>query len=232
MHTHTLYLDAETMLSSDRLTRYRRPSDRHACDTLARYFWNVGLSEALYPSLQSAEVALRNGLHRAATQLFKTDLWFDLSRVPFDPFVRNEVASARGALFKRGKDGIRRPVTAGDIVAELNFGFWTSLTAVQYDRVLWPQLIPVAFPNLPAPQRKRSVLSGRFRAIKELRNRVFHHEPIWHWKDLEQRHDELLEAIGWMNSSWCQSLATMDRFPTVLKQGQKPYLPPLRALFP
>jgi predicted nucleic acid-binding protein len=220
------------MLSSDRLARYRRPSDRHACDTLARYLWNVALCEALYPSLQSAEVALRNGLHRAATHLFQTDFWFDLQTVPFDPFIRREVAAARAALAKRGKDGIRRPVAAGDIVAEVSFGFWTSLTAVQYDRVLWPQAFPVAFPNLAPQQRKRKLLSKRFQDIRTLRNRVFHHEPIWHWSDLRQQHNDLLEAIGWMNGNWCRSLATVDRFPNVLKQGQKPYRSPLRALFP
>lgn len=229
-HTHPIYLKVQQALSIDRIARYHLPSDTHPCDTLGRYHWNMALCEALYPALQTVEIVLRNTIHDAITAEFGTPYWFDLTPVPFEPFVRQSVAKARYDLAKRGKDGIRRSLTASDIVAELNFGVWTSLLNVAYDRVLWPSIIRPAFPRLPVPLQKRQVLSKRFRVIKELRNRVFHHEPIWHWRDLEAQYDQLLEAIGWINPEISRVLAALDRFRLIKRRGHAPFCPPLRAI--
>jgi hypothetical protein len=37
-------------------------------------------------------------------------------------------------------------------------------------------------------------------ALRRFRNRIFHHEPIFH-RPLEDLHDQLLEAIGWMDAA-------------------------------
>lgn len=47
-----------TVLSEDRLRGYGRPGE--PCrETLAKYLWNMSVCEALYPSLQALEIALR-----------------------------------------------------------------------------------------------------------------------------------------------------------------------------
>ncbi|WP_177420368.1 Abi family protein [endosymbiont of Lamellibrachia barhami] len=68
----------------------------------------------------------------------------------------------------------------GRIIAELNFGFWSSMLDKCYEQVLWPQLIKTAFPYMPRKIRTRKVLSQQFHKIRQLRNRIFHHEPIWY----------------------------------------------------
>jgi len=35
---------------------------------------------------------------------------------------------------------------------------------------------------------------------RELRNRVFHHERIIHWADLDSRHAAIMETLGWISS--------------------------------
>jgi hypothetical protein len=59
--------------------------------------------------------------------------------------------------------------------------------------------------------------------VRRLRNRVFHYEPIWHWQDLAQQHQDLLEAINWLNAAAAASIALVDRFPAVYGQGSAPY---------
>jgi hypothetical protein len=54
--------------------------------------------------------------------------------------------------------------------------------------------------------------------IRRLRNRVFHHEPIWYWKDLRQQHNEIIEAIGWINPAMMSFIQTLDRFDEVNSQ--------------
>jgi len=53
-------------ISSPRLDACRRLPSDDDLTLLGRYAWNVALSEALYPILQSLEIALRNGIHRSA----------------------------------------------------------------------------------------------------------------------------------------------------------------------
>ncbi|MBA1444187.1 MAG: hypothetical protein M3H12_16910 [Chromatiales bacterium] len=101
------------------------------------------------------------------------------------------------------------------IFAELNFGFWTSMLDKRYKQVLWPQLIKTAFPYMPRKIRTHKVLSQQFHKIRQLRNRIFHHEPIWYWQDLPQQHEQILEAISWIEPAVKDLVMTVDRFPPV-----------------
>lgn len=103
------------------------------------------------------------------------------------------VASAKQKLAEVGK-----PLEADRIVAELNFGFWSNLLNRPYEQqqVLWPTLLRAVFPYAPARFRNRPALSRRFNEIRQLRNRIFHHEPIWDTPNLLQSHANIIEAIG------------------------------------
>lgn len=63
--------DLELPLSRIRLENYR-PLHGADLDMVVNYFLNIELSEALYPTLQAFEVALRNSVHRALSQHFGT----------------------------------------------------------------------------------------------------------------------------------------------------------------
>ena len=66
----------ESILSPERLDAYRQDGAGPEI-TLARYLWNMALSEALYSPLQIAEISLRNTLHGCLTARFGTDAWYD-----------------------------------------------------------------------------------------------------------------------------------------------------------
>jgi hypothetical protein len=209
-------------LSSDRLEAYRRQASETDLDLLARYQWNTVLSEALYPPLQGLEIALRNAIHEAATVAFGTPYWFDQGHVL--PGDSDPITQAKVALTRRQK-----PLDPGRIVAELNFGFWTTLLDRRYEQRLWPRLLRATFPHLPRRMRTRHAASGRFNTLRTLRNRVSHHEPIWYWPHLAQRHDEILEAIGWISPAYAHQIALIDRFPTILAAGPHPQAQAVRG---
>jgi hypothetical protein len=48
---------------------------------------------------------------------------------------------------------------------------------------------------------------------------VFHHEPIWHWHDLAQQHNEILKAIFWIEPAAQDFVRMLDRFPSIHAQG-------------
>lgn len=50
---------------------------------------------------------------------------------------------------------------------------------------------------------------------RELRNRVFHHEPIFHWGNLHDHHREMHTVITWISPELAALAAITDRFPEV-----------------
>lgn len=63
-------------LPSVRLEAYR-PVGASDLEMMVNYLWNIELSEALYPCLQSFEVALRNSIHASLSDHFQNEFWFD-----------------------------------------------------------------------------------------------------------------------------------------------------------
>lgn len=119
-------------MSHERLEAYRaRGAGDSDLNLFAHYAWNVALCESLYPALQGLEVALRNSIHDAASEVYRSEEWFSNPRAIPHQKEREAVQKAREVLAKEGK-----PPESGRIIAELSFGFWTSLLDVRYEQVL------------------------------------------------------------------------------------------------
>ncbi|MFO0437906.1 MAG: hypothetical protein ACK5YD_05205, partial [Phenylobacterium sp.] len=58
----------------------------------------------------------------------------------------------------------------------------------------------------------------RLNALRRLRNRIAHHEPIFH-RDLETDHAEVIEAIRWMSADTADWAMLTSRFPEVFRAG-------------
>ena len=95
-------------------------------------------------------------------------------------------------------------LTADRFVASMSLGFWVRLVGrggsvnggrkADYDRTLWRPALHRAFPGHP-----RREVQQRLDRLRQLRNRIAHHEPIFD-RDLKKDHDGLLEAVGWISS--------------------------------
>jgi len=221
----------EMPISRARLDAYRNGGSD--LDMISNYLWNMQLSEALYPTLQSLEIALRNTIHHNARNQFGRDFWFD-NPVAF-PLKQNESKSL--ATAKRKLRNLPQPWPVGKLVAELSFGFWTGLLQKPYDVPLWRgsannyQMLRDCFPSAPRHMYNRDRLYRRYDQIRDLRNRVFHHEPIWNYNDLVQRHDQALESIQWISPTLHATVVLLDRFPIVHQLGRQQIESSLRITF-
>ena len=54
--------------------------------------------------------------------------------------------------------------------------------------------------------------------IRDLRNRVSHHEAVWD-RQLDRRHQEILEIIGWINRDLARTLEKHSPLPAVIDKG-------------
>lgn len=132
-----------------------------------------------------------------------------------------KVIDSSKRLMKEGK-----AVTAGRVISSMDFGFWTNFLSKEYEdkkskMLLWPNQIDTVFPNAPKGI-SRADIEYEFKRIRELRNRLTHHEAIWKFfyddeksgkpdyrrpvygvnascSLLLKHYEDILKLIGWMS---------------------------------
>jgi hypothetical protein len=65
--------------------------------------------------------------------------------------------------------------------------------------------------------------------IREIRNRVAHHEPIWD-REVGATYDTLLGVLGWMSPKMVAAVTALDSFPTVAAGGAESFRPQAELL--
>ncbi len=201
-------------ISTERLHPYLHRTQGDRDRALGIYLWNISLCESLYPLLNFTEVTLRNCLHQGLTDLFGRRDWFELEWLDLRDAAR--VSEAKLKISKR-----HGRASAGSVVAELSFGFWTSLLDVRYERtqILWPGLARKVFASAPRRLRTRKAQSRYATATRALRNRVFHHEPVWHWTHLPDVVNDATIWLGWLSPESVDLTAQIDRFREIFETG-------------
>jgi hypothetical protein len=222
------YSKLEAKLSPARMAVYNADG-RGPCIALARYLLNAALSEALYSPLQLCEVALRNSIHTELTRLLGRTDWYDDPGFPMTVWGGNEILKAKGKLTKHGKR-----VIPDSVVAELTFGFWPSLFEDHYERhtAFMPGGIRKVFPHLQKSKHNRKALKAELEKIRDLRNRIFHHERIVHLRDLNAKHQLILDVISWVSPELRKMADVFDRFTPVRSAGLTPWITKIRAQWP
>jgi hypothetical protein len=202
----------ERALSQERLSTYLAAASGDHAAALRLYVWNTEISAAFYGPLQALEILVRNAFHRELATVYGP-AWYDSPRVPLTPPARARVANAKETLRRAN-----RPLDPGCIVAELSFGFWERLLThgppgkLNYEMALWRPALNRAFPN---SRRRRIDVHKPLPNLRDLRNRIAHHEPIFA-RALANEYQTIIEVIGWMcadTRSWVVHHSTV---PSVL----------------
>lgn len=135
-----------------------------------------------------------------------------------------EQASLTNAIsdLKRRNEAIHH----GKIIAEMSFGFWSSLLYHKSDApsfkkdknkaVFWPYCIKDAFPYMPKKIRTRIYAERKIECIRRFRNRIFHHEPIWKM-NLDMKYKDILEVISWFYEEYEKFIIIDKVKETILK---------------
>lgn len=201
----------EIHFSPARLGRHRAAYGGDTRKAAVAYPHNMRLAESMLPLLNVLEIALRNGIHQRLTILYgRPDWWETWGSRPEFAWQCREVAAAPAKLARR-----KEAQTVDKIVAELTFGFWSSLFNVQFQTELWKTL-RLVFPRCPKPQRQRHTISSALNQIRDLRNRVFHHEPLlWLTPTLIELHALGQQTVGWLDPELVDWLKPHDRLPSI-----------------
>ena len=152
---------------------------------------------------------MRNALHERLSMWCANDAgpWYDDPKGVFNEPTKRAIASARARVASKGARE-----TPGRVVAEISFGFWRYLLTGAYQAPLWVPCLHHAFPGA-----KRVDIEMQVAALHELRNRIAHHEAIYH-RDLERDYDYLVELAEHLHSRLGWWIDSRSRVPLVLRQ--------------
>lgn len=211
------YESLKKSISEERLAVYKADgADEETA--IARYIYNIELCKAFYPLINIFEVTLRNSMDNALVDFFNNAEWNNVI-----PLLSTELSMISDANLKIKRNG--KKYSHGRLVAELTLGFWVALMGRKYNNQSFQYaIIKKCLHKCPANQKNSSAVQKNLAEIRYLRNRIAHHERIAHWKDLEQKHDLLMNFIFWLNPDMHTIASKEDTFGDVFKQENKPFL--------
>jgi hypothetical protein len=112
----------------------------------------------------------------------------------------------------------RGTITAGKIIAEQTFGFWTSLYEPRHYKLIGGSVIH-CFPNKP-PAVNRNNIAASLKDIREFRNRIYHNEAICFnnitidFAHARRIKNEIYDLLDWMDKDLKDYVITYDGIET------------------
>lgn len=194
----------EILFSEKRLETYYRLFNGDQEKAINYYLVNMEISQSCYPLLSAVEIILRNAIHNSCCIHFGTDQWLFNTDIPG---INERIERATNKIKKRNQIP-----TSDLLVAELTFGFWTSLFHRKYAKKFWKPLMHI-FPYAASEKKQRDKISYKLEQIRKFRNRIFHYEPVCNDLCLlKQNHHCMIEIIGWINKEVTDWLPGSEAF--------------------
>ncbi|HET9504378.1 MAG TPA: hypothetical protein VFO93_12620 [Hymenobacter sp.] len=240
-----LFQNAPKFLSTPRLSPYLSASGGDEQKALLLYLDNLRLAQSFYIPLSFLEVALRNALHEVLERHFNSANWLLEQRKGFmidnrltNRDYRTGKTTTNDKILRMVETAIRDfeerwnypPPSGSVLIADLNFGFWTTLFSRTYFGLLQKRLLRAFSHWLHGTERE--TLYNKLKDIRTFRNRVYHYEPLCFEKQsksilcfsqLQQLHATILELLGWLDPALPTWLAEADRVPDTLRTISKKY---------
>jgi Abi-like protein len=203
-------------LSTPRFATYLAACNNDTEAALRLYGWNARVASAFLFPLHLFEICIRNAVANAAAVTYSaTWPWvanFERSLPkPYYPHFspHQEILKVR----KRHEN----PPSTGRVIADLKFAFWVSMFTLRHEPRLWRPYIKNEFPNAPAGmavEQLRIRIYNVSEAVRQLRNRIAHHEPIF-GLDLITSYESIEEIIGYRCRDtlvWMRRAETVTNF--------------------
>lgn len=203
--THDEIHNLPSILSAPRFATYlaAKGGDKEAA--LELYLWNLEISAAFLIPLQICEVGVRNSIVAAIERTYGQNWPWERS---FEISLRNP---ATGYSPRRDLLSLRALPTPGKIVAELKFVFWERMLTRSHDGAIWNPYFRSVFPNVTphkTVQELRAEGHDSLSKIRDLRNRIAHHEPIFR-RPIQEEYDRIERVIYWSNpvaAAWLRKI--------------------------
>lgn len=199
------------LISVPRFSRYLQATSNDPSQALRLYQWNLEVSGELLKVLHLCEIGLRNGIVDAIVEVHGDQWpWVQGFRVSLQN-------SRRGYSPRRDLESVAaREPTPGKIIAELKFAFWERMLNASHQNRLWDQHLNTSFPHVDLSEgstKAREEIRNKIFVVRDLRNRIAHHEPIFYRPSLESDFASimyLIEARCPVSADWISRLQNVS----------------------
>lgn len=173
---------------------------------LALYAWNAQVSAAMLAPLHVCEVVVRNAVSDAVSAVYGANWPWSATFVTSLPNPTSGFSAAKELTQARNFKA-----TTGKVIPELKFVFWQTMFTSRFDGRIWTPHLRAVMPHLdPAKsvQQLRGLIYTELEQLRNLRNRIAHHEPIFTRNlsdDFQKIHDLISFRCpitsGWMSAN-------------------------------
>ncbi|RRD89377.1 Abi family protein [Conchiformibius steedae] len=211
LSTTNLITELNESLSSERLGTYITYTHGNWDKATELYLWNMYVAGLFIPLLNLMEVILRNRIALALSAIHGPEwAWQSgfqrmLPKKSHSSFCPHSEIQNLSKKYQKSK-------AIGKLIADCKFAFWQHLLSRNYQHSIWNKHLYRSFPYLTANQN-RDTLYQQIGAIREFRNRIAHHEPIFQ-RDLPADYQNIRAFL-----TSCQSpdfMAWLDSHQTIV----------------
>lgn len=163
------------------------------------YKRNIYHSEKYYILLSIFEISLRNSIDTYLKEKISEN-WLESDKLHKD--TKQRIIESKNKIYKR-----KEKINHDKIIAELSFGFWTSLFRKSYSHLFRINDIKCIFPNIPAKNKKlitRSLLDQELNKIRKFRNRIFHYEKIINKIEYQNIKHNIFTLLVYFDNEVCE----------------------------
>ena len=225
-------------LSSARINRYLIATGNNNQRAMKLYKHNLRVSQSFMPILSVLEVSIRNGLNTILSAHFTDPDWIinqkngfmshaslsyynaSAGRIVHNHFLKKAVEKSEKKLKRYGLT-----LSAGKIISDQNFGFWTELFELTFYKILSGRPIQI-FGNLPTGTNRIDVMN-RLNKIRNFRNRISHSEPICFTNniiDFSEATDvyaTIIELFNWIDPELEKFIKDIDTVSVKITNAQR-----------
>lgn len=206
-------------LSPARMSTYERAAPPQGDDdpsALNLYVWNAQLSGAFMAPLHLCEVVVRNAISDAleakygARWPWSSGFEQSLPSPPVGYNPRQDLFNAR-----------RGAHTTGKVIPELKFVFWQRMFTSRHDSRVWNGQLTRVLPDVDTTKSVRELRQGLYadlEAIRMLRNRIAHHEPIFN-RNLAEDFERIARLIAYRSTATAKWMRSHQQVVDLLAAG-------------
>jgi hypothetical protein len=165
-------------VSTPRMSRYATIIGTDKRLALRLHTWNAAVAASLLPTLQLAEVAIRNFALQRVKAFYNNPRWYEC------PKLIRKIGGAESQMGKLLARAYQDEVAAGRtgdlsnfITSELPFGFWVNVFTSRFSNELWSRPLHTYSTSIPRGATLQTLHDG-VDDVRTLRNNVAHHKNI------------------------------------------------------
>lgn len=207
----------ESSISQVRLNTYKK-SNNNLNRAICLYLWNANISSSFLFPIHIYEVTVRNAISNALTIVYG-DKW------PWNNnFLRSLPCNKKGYSPRCDLIQVTKKMTfTSKVIPELKFIFWQNMFTKKHDTRIWNNNLFQVMPNITKKgsiSYIRSNIYKNMEIIRNLRNRISHHEPIFN-RNLQEDYNNIILLINFINPKMASWVDDNQLVTTYLKNKPK-----------